>query len=132
MTEYKVKLRSLKLMEKALAGLFFEHCVTYPDGATQNGLMVGFFTGLLWCADVPLKTKPLDWKKIRSSRRLDKDAMYNYAEEVIEELDLLGINTEVKILELSIVISDIIMESLGWTSLTKESVAFGEQTANFS
>ena len=88
---------------------------------------MGFFTGLLWCADVPLKTKPLDWKKICYSKYLDKAEMFNYAVDVLDELELLGINNHDAQLGLLKAINVIIIESMG-LKVGED----GELTANFS
>jgi len=127
MNKYNVKLRSLKLWEIPLVNMFFEHNATYTDDATKTAMFMGFFSGLLWCADVPLKTKSLDWKKICSSKRLDKTEMFNYAVEVLDELELIGINNRDAYLTLSKAINVIVVESMG-LKIGPD----GELTANFS
>lgn len=128
MTEYNVKLRSLKLWETPLVDVFFKHSAEYTDHSTKVALMMGFFTGLLWCADVPLKTKSLDWKKICSSKRLDKQEMFSYSVDVCDELELLGINDTDAHIALIKAITNIILESTPFKGIVTD----GEQTANFS
>ncbi len=127
MTEYNVKLRSLKVWEIPLVDMFYKHNSTYTDINTKVALNMGFFTGLLWCADVPLKTKPLDWKKICYSKYLDKAEMFNYAVDVCDELELLGINNPDAHISLLKTINVIVIESMGLKVLED-----GELTANFS
>ena len=126
MLEHNFELRSLKFWETPLATMFFEHCSAYDD-ILQVELTIGFFTGLLWCADEPLKTKPLDWKKICYSKRLDKQEMFIYAVDVYDELELLGITSFNARLELSKTINAIVVESMG-LKVGED----GELTANFS
>jgi len=126
MTECNVKLRSLKIWEIPLVDMFYKHNATYTDMNTKVALSMGFFTGLLWCADVPLKTKSLDWKKICFSKHLDKAEMFNYAVDVCDELELLGINNVDAHVALLKTINVIVIESMGLKVCED-----GELTANF-
>lgn len=128
MNKYNVKLRSIRLYERAICSMFFEHCSHY-DNYTQTSLVVGFFTGMLWCADVPLKTKPLDWKKIIVAKKLDESEVVSYALDVLHELALSGVNTERQLIELSSGIIEIVTADLG---INKDILTGGELTANFS
>ena len=122
-----VKLRSLKLWESPLVNMFYIHNEIFTDLNTKVALKLGFFTGLLWCSDAPLKTQPLDWKKICSSKRLDKETMFNYATDVLDELELLGIVSFDARINLLKEINTIIIESMGFKVIED-----GELTANFS